>query len=86
MGFYHVGPADLNVLIAAWLVKEPPDGPGITSVTNGVCADFDHQAGGSAKAGFYRVGPADLNILIANWLVKEPPQGEGISPDCLDCP
>ncbi|UCG57758.1 MAG: hypothetical protein JSU70_23200 [Phycisphaerales bacterium] len=85
-GYYYVGPTDLNVLITAWLVKEPPYGPGITSVSNGICADFAHDHGGSSKSGFYRVGPSDLNILIANWLLKEPPFGPGIELDCLDCP
>lgn len=28
-GYYRVGPADLNVLIRNWLVKEPPHGPGV---------------------------------------------------------
>jgi hypothetical protein len=85
-GYYYVGPADLNVLIASWLLKEPPHGPGIGSAGNGICADFAHDEGGSAKSGYYRVGPSDLNILIANWLKKEPPHGRGVSPDCLDCP
>lgn len=85
-GLYYVGPDDLNVLIGGWLVREPPEGPGIASVPNGICADFAHDIGGSTKTGQYRVGPSDLNILIANWLKKEPPQGPGIGPDCLDCP
>jgi hypothetical protein len=85
-GLYRVGPADLNILIAAWLVKEAPNGPGIASVANGICADFDRSAGGSAKTGLYRVGPDDLNILIASWLVKEPPQGPGVAANCNDMP
>jgi hypothetical protein len=85
-GFFRVGPSDLNVLIAAWLVKEAPQGPGIASVENGICADFDRAAGGSAKTGFFRVGPGDLNLLIANWLVKEPPQGPGVAADCNEMP
>ncbi len=83
-GYYWVGPTDLNILIAGWLVKEPAFGPGIASIPNGICADFAHDQGGSAKTGFYRVGPTDLNILIANWLVKEPGFGPGVPPDCLD--
>ncbi|UCG59565.1 MAG: NF038122 family metalloprotease [Phycisphaerales bacterium] len=85
-GYYFVGVADLNTLISAWLVKEPPLGPGIDSVPDGICADFAHDQGGSAKTGYYRVGPTDLNILITNWLQKEPPSGRGVKPDCLDCP
>jgi hypothetical protein len=83
-GFYAVGPTDLNILIAGWLVKEPGFGPGIASIPNGICADFAHDQGGSAKTGFYRVGPTDLNILIANWLVKEPGFGPGVPPNCRD--
>ncbi|UCG57204.1 MAG: hypothetical protein JSU70_20355, partial [Phycisphaerales bacterium] len=55
---------------------------GIRSVEDGICADFDHDKGGSEKTGFYRVGPTDLNILIQNWLVKEPPHGPGLLADC----
>lgn len=36
-GYYYVGPNDLNILIAAWQVKEPPLGPGIATVANGIC-------------------------------------------------
>ncbi|UCG58406.1 MAG: tandem-95 repeat protein [Phycisphaerales bacterium] len=85
-GVYYVGPADLNVVVSSWLLKEPPHGAGISSVPNGICADFAHDAGGSTKSGLYRVGPTDLNILITNWLKKEPPHGPGIHPDCLNCP
>lgn len=85
-GYYFVGSDDLNMLIDAWLIKEPPHGPGIASVPNGICADFAHDQGGSPKTGSYRVGPSDLSILIAGWLRKEPPHGPGIEPDCLDCP
>ncbi|MHC4315943.1 MAG: choice-of-anchor Q domain-containing protein [Planctomycetota bacterium] len=83
-GYYAVGPTDLSGgLVANWLVKEPPFGPGIGS---GICADFAHDLGGSPKTGYYRVGPTDLNILIANWLVLEPDRGPGVPPDCLDVP
>jgi hypothetical protein len=85
-GYYYVGPADLNMLLPAWLLKEPPYGEGIASIPGAICADLAHDAGGSDKSGFYRVGPTDLNILIANWLKKEPPHGPGIPPDCLRCP
>lgn len=81
-GQYWVGTGDLNILIAAWLVKEPPQGPGIASVQDGICADFARDQAGSPKTGVYRVGTSDLNILVANWLVKEPPQGPGIPADC----
>ncbi|MHC4113459.1 MAG: hypothetical protein ACYSUY_20490 [Planctomycetota bacterium] len=76
----------MNILISAWLVDEPPFGPGIVSIPNGICADFAHDLGGSAKTGYYRVGPTDLNILIANWLVFEPSGGPGVPQDCLDVP
>jgi hypothetical protein len=85
-GYYAVGPTDLNILIAGWLVLEPPDGPGIDSIPNGICADFAHDLHGCPKCSYYRVGPTDLNILIANWLVREQPFGPGVPPDCLDVP
>jgi hypothetical protein len=81
-GFYYVGPNDLNILIAAWQVKEPPFGPGIATIASGICADFAHDQGGSATTGFYRVGSTDLNRLVENWLVKEPPAGPGVPGDC----
>lgn len=81
-GQYYVGTGDLNILIAAWLVKEPPNGPGIASVQDGICADFARDIAGSAKTGQYRVGTSDLNILVNNWLVKEPPHGPGVAADC----
>ncbi len=81
-GMTYVGPADLSVLVAAWQVLEPPFGPGIASIPNGICADFAHDKGGSAATGYYRVGTTDLNRLVANWLVKEPPAGPGIPGDC----
>lgn len=68
------------------MVKEPPYGPGVASIANGICADFAHDHSGSEKTGIYRVGPSDLNILITNWLIKEPPHGPGVPPDCLDVP
>jgi len=81
-GFYYVGPADLNVLVAAWQVKEPPFGPGIAAIENGICADFARDQGGSEATGVYRVGSTDLNRLVANWLVKEAPNGPGVPSDC----
>ncbi len=81
-GFYYVGPQDLNVLVAAWQVKEPPFGPGIASIENGICADFARDKEGNEATGFYRVGMTDLNRLVASWLVKEPPHGPGVRGDC----
>ncbi len=81
-GLSYVGPTDLDILTAAWQVKEPPFGPGIASIENGICADFARDQEGDATGGFYRVGTTDLNILVANWLVKEAPQGPGIPADC----
>jgi hypothetical protein len=89
-GYFYVGYEDLNTLIPAWQVKEPPKGPGIATVTSpstgiaGICADFSHDQEGSAKAGYFRVGYRDLNILIASWQVKEAPKGPGIPTDCPD--
>ncbi len=81
-GFHYVGTDDLNVLMAAWQVKEPPDGPGIAAIQNGICADFARDKGGNDKTGWYRVGTTDLNVLLENWLVKEPPDGPGVPGDC----
>jgi hypothetical protein len=81
-GSSYVTQKDLNILVAAWLVKEAPFGPGIDAIENGICADFAHDQDGSSATGFYRVGVTDLNILVANWLVKEAPQGAGVAPDC----
>ena len=84
-GWFYVGQPDLDLLIDAWLVKEPPDGPGIGSVENGICADFAHDLEGNGLVGYYRVGPSDLNILIEYWKVLEPPDGNGVDPNCLEC-
>ncbi len=84
-GFYYVGNDDMQILVAAWKVKEPPHGPGISTIPNGICADFAHDKEGSAETGFYRVGQSDLNIMIANWMVKEPPAGTGVPADCNGC-
>ncbi len=81
-GLYHVGPADLNVLMAAWEIKEPPFGPGIASIENGICADFARDLEGNAKNGFYRVGATDLNRLMENWMIEEAPTGPGVPGDC----
>jgi len=81
-GYSYVGPTDLELLTAAWQVKEPPFGPGIASIQNGICADFARDQEGDETSGFYRVGTTDLNSLVANWLVKEAPNGPGIPGDC----
>ncbi len=89
-GLYRVHYNDLNTLLAAWNVAEPPHGRGIASVVGprgdlGICTDFDHDVEGSAKTGLFRVHFNDLNMLIANWSTVEPPLGPGIATDCLDC-
>ena len=93
-GYFYVGAGDLNILLAAWKVLEPavaptPSGPGITSVADGACADFDHVQEGDPKGGYFRVGAGDLGILLANWKILEPavaptPSGPGIPDDCMD--
>ena len=62
--------------------QEPPFGPGIASIENGICADFARDKEGSEATGFYRVGTTDLNRLVANWLIKEAPKGPGVRGDC----
>jgi hypothetical protein len=81
-GYHYVGDKDRAALLAAWKVLEPPFGPGIAAIENGICADFAHDVEGSATKGFYRVGTTDLNILAANLLVKEAPVGTGVPGDC----
>jgi hypothetical protein len=81
-GVSYVSQSDLNVLISAWQVKEPPFGPGIASIEGGICADFGHNKEGNDQTGWYRVGTKDLNILIGSWLIKEPPAGAGVPADC----
>ena len=91
-GYWYVGTDDLNVMVAAWLVKEPPDGPGIDTITGpgpdfvpGICADFAHDLEGNQWSGYWRVGVKDLNELVPYWQVKEPPDGNGVDPNCLEC-
>lgn len=89
-GYYRVHFRDLNVLLAAWNVKEPTAGPGIGTVSftdgqgtvKGICADFAHDVEGSPKTGYYRVHFNDLNILLASWNIKEPTLGPGLARDC----
>jgi hypothetical protein len=85
-GYEYVGGDDLLVLIAGWQVKEPDKGPGILSVENGICADFNHAQQGNPFTGYERVGGDDLNVLIAHWQVKEPDKGPGVPPDCVPNP
>jgi len=85
-GYMYVSTDDLNRLIAAWQVKEPPKGPGIATIPNGICADFNHDRQGSAFAGYMRVSTDDLALMIASWQVKEPPKGPGILGDCVPEP
>jgi hypothetical protein len=82
-GVWYVGTNDLQCILRAWQIKEPPRGPGILSVPNGICCDFKRDQQGLAATGVWRVGTNDLNILVANWQVKEPPKGPGV-PICLD--
>ena len=91
-GYFYVHYDDLNVLLAAWNVNEPPMGPGIATVTGpepkltpGICADFAHDQEGGPKTGYFRVHYNDLSILVASWSIAEPPQGPGITGDCLLC-
>jgi len=83
-GYYYVGTNDLNVLMAAWQIKQPPYGSGINSKSYGsvqyVCSDFSHSAQGAAKTGYYRVGTDDLNALMSNWQIKQAPYGSGVAP------
>ena len=85
-GYYYVHYNDLNLLLAAWDVREIPDGPGIAWPNVQICADFAHDSEYIVKKGYYRVHYNDLNILLGNWDVREVPEGPGIPPDCLDCP
>lgn len=91
-GYFYVHYDDLNVLLAAWNVNEPPIGPGIATVTGpgpkftpGICADFAHDQEGGPKTGYFRVHSNDLNKLVASWNIAEPPKGPGIPPDCIQC-
>ena len=80
LGTTHVTTGDLNIMIAGWNVKEPPDGIGVAAA-GGVCADFDRQAIVHPVLGTARVTTHDLGLLIASWNVKEPPHGPGV-PSC----
>ena len=85
-GYYYVHFKDLSLLLTAWNIKEPPDGPGMNWPDSNICADLGHDIEYIENRGYYRVHFNDLNILLAYWNVKEPPDGPGIEPNCLDCP
>lgn len=81
-GYHYVGLQDMGIFAKAYQVLEPPFGPGIAAIENGICADFARDVEGSAKTGFYRVGATDLNVLAASWFIKEAPDGPGVPGDC----
>ncbi|MBN2271354.1 MAG: hypothetical protein JXN61_12115 [Sedimentisphaerales bacterium] len=85
-GYFYVKFQDLNVLVAAWPVAEPPKGPGIASVTYngipGICADSARDQEGGPKTGYFRVKFNDLNKLVASWPIAEPTKGPGLPTDC----
>ena len=93
-GYWYVGATDLGILTNGWKVLEPatapiPSGPGIATITNGICADFAHDLAGDDKSGYWRVGATDLGQLTTYWKVLEPatapiPSGPGVPADCLD--
>jgi hypothetical protein len=83
-GEYYVGASDLDLLLLAYDVCEPPFGPGIATITNGICADVAHDIAGTTKTGEYYVGASDLDIILLYWDVCEPPFGPGIPSNCLD--
>ena len=79
-GYRRVFNNDLNIFLSAYGVLEPPKGPGILTISNGICADFDHQQEGSSFGGYRRVFNNDLNIFLQYYGVLEPPKGPGIPP------
>ncbi len=80
-GYYYVGPDDLAIIVPAWMVREPPKGPGISAAQ--ACGDYSRTTEGNPLGGYYRVGPGDIAIMVSTWMVKEPPNGDGIPADCL---
>lgn len=82
-GYMTVFTNDLSVLIGAFKIKEPPEGPGL--YMDGLAADFDHKKAGSPYVGYYRVGTSDACILASNFGIKEPPKGPGVPADCTIC-
>ena len=80
-GIKKVFNLDLTLFLSGYGVKEAPKGPGILSVPNGICADFDHNKEGNAITGIKRVFNLDLTQFLASYGVKEPSKGPGIG-DC----
>ncbi|MEJ5259793.1 MAG: hypothetical protein WHS88_06345 [Anaerohalosphaeraceae bacterium] len=80
-GYAYVFTNDLNVLLAAYGVRESPKGPGIMSVPNGICADFARDQQGNVLQGYARVFTNDLNIFLSYYNVREAPKGPGV-PTC----
>lgn len=77
-GYIWVYTQDLPTFLAAYGVKEPPKGPGVATITNGICADLNRSREGNAVTGYIRVYTQDLPIFLANYGVKEPPKGPGV--------
>lgn len=77
-GIKYVYLADLALLTLSYNVAEPPKGPGIMSIPNGICADFNRDPEGTTKTGIKRVYLNDLGILTINYNVAEPPNGPGV--------
>jgi hypothetical protein len=86
-GYAWVSTDDLNVLLAAYNVREAPKGAGVESIEvngiSGICADFDRAAQGNPLQGYARVSTDDLNILLASYNVREAPKGPGLEPCAL---
>lgn len=86
--YFYVGYNDLNTLVPGWLTFEPPDGPGIATISwngiPGICADFGHDVEKDKKARVFHIGYNDLNILVGTWQDFEAPDGPGVEPNCMD--
>ena len=78
-GYRWVFNADLAMFLAAYGVLEPTKGPGILSITDGICSDFNHAQEGSAFGGYRRVFNADLAIFLANYGILDPTKGPGLT-------
>ncbi len=77
-GYKWVFNGDLAIFLAAYNVAEPTKGPGIMTIPNGICADFNHAREGNVVTGYKRVFNADLGIFLANYNVAEPTKGPGV--------
>ena len=82
-GYTYVGTTDLAIFATAWDVKEPTKGPGIATIPNGICCDFNHDKTGTPFQGYTYVGTTDLANFATYWDVKEPTKGPGTPADCL---